>query len=65
MHAKSNATIAGGEYRCESDALGGFLFAEGDTRVRITAGLFAGNVAGENGGAVSGPADRHLREGPR
>lgn len=48
----SNATVAGGEYTCESFGQGGFLFVEGGTRVRIRAGLFQDNFSGMNGGAV-------------
>lgn len=52
MHESSNVSITGGEYTCKCDELGGFLFAEDGSFVKIAAGLFQGNVAGSKGGAV-------------
>lgn len=37
---------------CEAVEHGGFLFVDGNTRVKITAGLFQENVSGERGGAI-------------
>lgn len=52
VYEGSDAIVAGGEYSCEASELGGSLFVEGGTRVKIRAGLFHDNVSGRNGGAV-------------
>ena len=48
----SNATVTGGIYTCKAVRFGGFLFAVGRTRVKITSGLFQENVSGWKGGAI-------------
>lgn len=49
----SDISIHGGNFTCRSSVRGGFLYAEDNTRVRITGGLIENNVATKRGAGVS------------
>ena len=48
----SDIVVNGGEFTCRTCLRGGFLFAGGNTTVKIIGGLFADSMATKNGGAV-------------
>lgn len=51
--SECDISVEGGDFACEADRNGGFLFVSDGGRVNITGGLVSNNVAGRKGGAVS------------
>lgn len=50
----SNISVSGGNFSGATSKRGGFIYAEDNTRVRITGGLVEDNCSEKRGGAVSG-----------
>lgn len=58
----SNIRVSGGIFSGSNSTKGGFIYAEDDTRVTITGGLFESNFASKRGGAVSGQDEWELHQ---
>ena len=56
----SDISVRGGNFTSKSCERGGFLYAEDNTRVKITGGLVEKNLVSKRGAGVSEMAARQL-----